>query len=94
MSTVVKERKVSPSASCKIENIIKQLFLPMLNMPTPSFTSFQAEDHEDLVIKAISNYKPEVMRTEDCFIDYMVTLYRKFNQENLRVLGENSNVNH
>ena len=91
MSTVVKERKVSPSASCKIENIIKQLFLPMLKMPTPGFTSFQAEDHEDLVIKAISNDKPEAMRTEESFVDYMVTLYRKFNQENLRLLGASSN---
>ena len=54
MSTGAKERKVSQSAPSKIDSIVKQLFLPMLVMPTPSHTSFQAEDCEELLLRQVA----------------------------------------
>ncbi len=73
-----KERKVSQSASCKIDSIIKQLFLPMLGMPTPERTSFLAEDAEDQLLRQVAQERPETLATESDFVDYMVLLYRKF----------------
>ena len=78
MSTIPKERKVSPSASCKIDSIVKQLFLPMLGMPTPGFTSFQPEDAEEVLVRHVAQEKPAAMSSEGTFVDYMVQLYRKF----------------
>ena len=78
MSTTVKERKVSQSASCKIDSIVRQLFLPMLGMNTPAFTSFQPEDSEDILLRQVAQERPEAMGDEGTFVDYMVHLYRKF----------------
>ena len=76
--TTVKERKISQSASCKIDSIIRQLFLPMLNMPTPERTSFLAEDCEDQLLRQVARDHPSVLATESEFVDYMVLLYKKF----------------
>ena len=76
-SPSVKERKVSQSASCKIDSIIKQLFLPMLSMPTPEKTSFQPDD--DTLIRQVAEDCPSALASEADFVDYMVVLYRKFN---------------
>lgn len=81
MSAVPKERKVSQSASCKIDNIVKQLFLPMLTMPTPDHTSFQPEDAEEGLIRQVAQERPAVMGSEGTFVDYMVQLYRKFHMQ-------------
>ena len=78
MSTTVKERKVSQSASCKIDSIVRQLFLPMLGMNTPVFTSFQPEDSEDVLLRQVAQERPDAMGSEGTFVDYMVHLYRKF----------------
>jgi hypothetical protein len=83
-SIAVKERKVSQSASCKIDSIVRQLFLPMLGMPTPERTSFLAEDVEDQLLRQVAQEKPEVLATEVDFVDYMVVLYRKFQRESSR----------
>jgi hypothetical protein len=80
-STAVKERKVSQSASCKIDSIIRQLFLPMLSMPTPERTSFLAEDAEDQLLRQVAQERPGILATETEFVDYMVILYRKFQRE-------------
>ena len=80
-SPSVKERKVSQSASCKIDCIIKQLFLPMLNMPTPDRTSFQPDD-DTLVIRQVAEECPEALMSEVEFVQYMVVLYRKFQAQN------------
>lgn len=81
MSAVPKERKVSQSASCKIDNIVKQLFLPMLTMPTPDHTSFQPEDAEEGLMRLVAQDRPAVMGNESTFVDYMVQLYRKFHTQ-------------
>jgi hypothetical protein len=78
MSTAVKERKVSQSAPSKIDSIIKQLFLPMLVMPTPRHTSFQAEGSEDLLLRQVAQDRPGALESEQAFVDYMVVLYRRF----------------
>ncbi len=80
-SLSVKERKVSQSASCKIDSIIRQLFLPMLGMPTPERTSFLAEDAEDQLLRQVAQERPAALSTESDFVDYMVLLYRKFQRE-------------
>ena len=74
----VKERKVSQSASSKIDSIIKQLFLPMLTMATPEFTSFVPEDLDDALLRQVAESKPGAMQSEEEFVQYMVALYRKF----------------
>jgi hypothetical protein len=76
-SPSVKERKVSQSASCKIDNIIRQLFLPMLGMPTPDKTSFQSDD-DTQVIRQVAEECPAALASEADFVEYMVVLYRKF----------------
>jgi hypothetical protein len=81
LSPVVKERKVSQSASSKIDCIIKQLFLPMLTMPTPERTSFLPEDAEDQLLRQVAQEKPGALSTESDFVDYMVLLYRKFHKD-------------
>ena len=81
MSTVAKERKVSPSASCKIDSIVKQLFLPMLGMLTPCYTSFQPEDAEEVLVRNVAQERPSAMDNESSFVDYMVQLYRKFHTQ-------------
>lgn len=81
MSTIPKERKVSPSASCKIDAIVKQLFVPMLGMPTPTYTSFQPEDTEDVLVRHVAQEHPNAMSSETSFVDYMVQLYRKFHAQ-------------
>ena len=88
-SPCVKERKVSQSASCKIDSIIKQLFLPMLNMPTPEKTSFQPDD--DTLIRQVADECPAALASEADFVDYMVVLYRKF-QKDERVRDDNKNI--
>jgi hypothetical protein len=76
-----KERKVSQSASSKIDNIIRQLFMPMLGMSTPAFTSFLAEDAEDLLLRQVALERPEALTSEIDFVDYMVHLYQKFQDD-------------
>ena len=78
-SPCVKERKVSQSASCKIDCIIRQLFLPMLGMPTPDKTSFLAE--EDTLIRQVAEECPAALASEADFVEYMVVLYRKFQKD-------------
>ena len=77
-SPVVKERKISQSASSKIDSIIRQLFLPMLGMPTPERTSFLPEDAEDQILRQVAQERPAALSSEADFVDYMVVLYRKF----------------
>jgi hypothetical protein len=74
----VKERKISQSASCKIDSIVRQLFLPMLGMPTPERTSFLPEDAEDQLMRQVAQERPGALSSESEFVDYMVLLYRKF----------------
>ena len=74
----VKERKVSQSASCKIDSIVRQLFLPMLDMPTPDHTSFLPEDAEDQLLRQVAQQRPAALATELDFVNCMVLLYRKF----------------
>lgn len=81
--TAVKERKVSQSASCKIDSVIRQLFLPMLSMPTPERTSFMAEDAEDQLLRQVAQEKPGILATETDFVEFMVILYRKFQRESI-----------
>ena len=78
-SPSVKERKVSQSASCKIDCIIRQLFLPMLGMPTPDKTSFLAD--EDALIRQVAEECPTALASEADFVEYMVVLYRKFQRD-------------
>ena len=80
MSTVTKERKVSQSASSKIDSIVRQLFLPMLGMLTPELTSFQPEDSEEALVRQVAAERPCVMGSEAEFIEYMVQLYRRFQE--------------
>lgn len=80
-SPVVKERKISQSASSKIDSIIKQLFLPMLGMPTPERTSFLPEDSEDQILRQVAQERPVALVSESDFVDYMVVLYRKFQRD-------------
>ena len=87
-SASVKERKVSQSASCKIDSIIRQLFLPMLSMPTPERTSFLPEDAEDHLLRQVAQERPGALATETDFVDYMVVLYRRYqaqSQDSVRV---------
>jgi hypothetical protein len=76
-----KERKVSPSASSKIDGIIKHLFLPMLNMPTPDRTCFQADD--DDVLRQVAEECPAALESEAAFVEHMVALYRRFQSNEL-----------
>lgn len=78
MSVTVKERKISQSAPSKIDSIVRQLFIPMLGMPTPSHTSFVPEDCEEALLRQVAQDKPDSMGSEDAFIECMVQLYRKF----------------
>lgn len=78
MSVNVKERKISQSAPSKIDSIVRQLFVPMLGMPTPAFTSFAPEDFEDGLMRQVAQDKPGAMGSEAAFIECMVKLYRKF----------------
>jgi hypothetical protein len=78
MSSEVKERKVSQSAPSKIDSIVRQLFLPMLSIPTPEYTSFLLEDSDDLLVYRIARDKPDVVGSEAAFIEYMLGLYQKF----------------
>lgn len=78
MSSLPRERKTSQSASSKIDNIIKQLFIPMLTMSVPQFTSFQPDELEVGLIHQVAQSKPSAMDTESSFVDYMVHLYKKF----------------
>ena len=78
MSVVVKERKVSQSAPSKIDSIVRQLFIPMLGMPTPPYTSFVPEDCEDVLLRQVAQDRPDSMVSEAAFIESMVQLYRKF----------------
>ena len=73
-----KERKVSQSASSKIDSIVRQLFLPMLTMPTPPHTSFLPESTDTLILKQVTDDSPGAVATESDFVLYMVDLYRRF----------------
>ena len=88
----VKERKVSLSASCKVDNIIRQLFVPMLSMPTPERTSFLAEDVDDQLLRQVAQERPGVLASEIAFVDYMVLLYRKFQRESSGLLDSVSDA--
>lgn len=74
----VKERKVSQSASSKIDSIVRQLFLPMLGMRTPELTSFAPEDADDALLRQVAESRPEALRSEEEFLSCMLGLYRKF----------------
>lgn len=74
----VKERKVSQSASSKIDSIVRQLFLPMLTMPTPSHTSFLPESADAQVLRQVAEAHPGAVATEADFVRHMVDLYRRF----------------
>ena len=92
-SASVKERKVSQSASCKIDSIIRQLFLPMLSMPTPERTSFLPEDSEDHLLRQVAQERPCALATESDFVDYMVVLYRRYqaqSQDLFKAFGKES----
>jgi hypothetical protein len=78
MSVSVKERKISQSAPSKIDSIVRQLFVPMLGMSTPAYTSFMPEDCEETLLRQVSHEKPDSMGSEAAFIECMVQLYRKF----------------
>ena len=92
-SPSVKERKVSQSASCKIDCIIKQLFLPMLGMPTPDHTSFQP-DNDTLVIRQVAEECPAALQSEVEFVQYMVVLYRRFQAQNGETEENDCMANH
>jgi len=79
VSPCVKERKVSQSASCKIDCIIRQLFVPMLRMSTPDRTSFLAD--EDAVMRQLAEECPTALASEADFVEYMLVLYRRFHRE-------------
>jgi hypothetical protein len=85
MSTAAKERKVSQSASSKIDSIIRQLFVPMLSMPTPERTSFLPEDSEDALMRQVASERPGAMESEGQFVEYMVQLYKKFQDPGVAV---------
>ena len=89
----VKERKISQSASSKIDSIIKQLFLPMLDMPTPEKTSFQLDD-DTALIRQVAEECPGALASESDFVDYMVVLYRKFNTSYTTNHATNHATNH
>ena len=78
----LKERKVSQSASCKIDCIVRQLFLPMLSMPLPESTSFLEEEEsvESLLMQQIAKENPSAVGSEKDFVEYMVQLYQRFQQ--------------
>ena len=78
MSVAAKERKISQSAPAKIDSIVRQLFIPMLSMPTPPHTSFVPEDCEEALLRQVAQDKPDSMGSEAAFIECMVQLYRKF----------------
>ena len=82
--TPVKERKVSLSASCKIDSIIRQLFLPMLSMQLPESTCFTTSDEdecvESIIMQQVSRKNPTAMNSEGEFVAYMVQLYQRFQQ--------------
>lgn len=78
MSVSVKERKISQSAPSKIDSIVRQLFIPMLGMPTPQHTSFMQEDCGESLLRQVAQDKPGSMGSEAAFIECMVQLYRKF----------------
>ena len=78
MSVAVKERKISQSAPSKIDSIVRQLFVPMLSMPTPTHTSFALEDCDETLLRQVALDRPGSMGSEDAFIECMVQLYRKF----------------
>ena len=78
MSVTAKERKISQSAPSKIDSIVRQLFIPMLSMPTPSHTSFLVEDCEEALLRQVAQDKPDSLGSEAAFIECMVQLYRKF----------------
>ena len=65
MSVVAKERKISQSAPSKIDSIVRQLFVPMLSMPTPSHTSFLMEDCEEALLRQVAQDKPDSTGSED-----------------------------
>ena len=94
MSTAAKERKVSQSASSKIDSIVRQLFLPMVGMHTPALTSFQPEDGDEALVRQVATERPGVMVSEAEFIEYMVQLYRRFQggQEAVSVSSVNASV--
>ena len=81
----VKERKISQSASCKIDSIIRQLFIPMLSMPLPESTWFSSLDApedpasiESLFMQQIAKENPSAVSSEKDFVEYMVQLYQRF----------------
>ena len=80
----VKERKISQSASSKIDSIIRQLFLPMLSMQLPESTSFTALDEdaeceaEDIILQQVTKKNPTAMNSQGEFVAYMVQLYQRF----------------
>ena len=80
----VKERKVSQSASSKIDSIIRQLFLPMLSMPLPESTCFTSLEEdaepEDIIMQQVTKKNPSAMSSEGEFVAYMVKLYQSFQQ--------------
>ena len=78
MSVAVKERKVSQSAPSKIDSIVRQLFIPMLDMPTPKHTSFIPEDFNESLLRQVAQDYPGSMGSEADFIERMVQLYRQF----------------
>ncbi len=79
----VKEQKVTQSASSKIDNIVRQLYLPMLCMPTPERTSFLTEDAvvDNPILDRISHENPEALATESNFMDYVALLYNRTHNE-------------
>jgi hypothetical protein len=79
----VKELKVTQSASSKIDSIVRQLFLPMLCMPTPERTSFLAEDTDDQILHQVAQERPGSLDTESNFVDYIVLIYQKFQRESI-----------
>jgi hypothetical protein len=70
----VKERKVSQSASSKIDSIIRQLFLPMLSMPLPESTCFTSLEEdaepEDIIMQQVTKKNPSAMSSEGEFVAY------------------------
>jgi hypothetical protein len=92
MSSEVKERKVSQSAPSKIDSIVRQLFLPMLSIPTPEYTSFLLEDGEDMLVYRIARDKPNVVGSEAEFIEYMLGLYQKFQAQFEKANLEKANL--
>jgi hypothetical protein len=81
MSSHVRERKVSQSAPAKIDSVVRQLFIPMLAMPTPAYTSFVPEDSEEALLRQLAQERPASMESEAAFVECMVQLYRKFQSQ-------------